>query len=127
MKKIEILLDVLEKEGFQNLRSKMEEREDELMSGSTFRKILTADEIKAVKKVLKEFKIPSPTGWSHAMFVHCMRENIERFSADNVYDYTELCNLSTTLHQAGLKDEEIWRKIEAAKNSLERYDQRGSY
>ncbi|MGD0805519.1 MAG: hypothetical protein ABSA11_15775 [Candidatus Bathyarchaeia archaeon] len=121
MDRIEILLDVLEANGFPSIRSKMREREDELMRGATFRNILNAEEIEVVRKVLREFKVPSPTGWAHAMMVHGMRQDIERFSEDNVYDYTELCNLSFTLREAGLADKETWRKIENAKNSMKKY------
>ena len=122
MRRFEVLLDVLEKEGFTGLREKMEERENEISRGSTFRRILTTEEIKLVKKTLKEIKIPKPTGWAHAMMVHEMRDNVKNFSEDKVYNYTELCNLSTTLHEVGLNETEIWRKIEDAKNSLKRYD-----
>jgi hypothetical protein len=120
--RIEVLLDVLEANGFPGIRSKMQEREDELMRSSTFREILTAEEVEAVKKVLKEFKVPGPTGWANAMVVHAMREEIARFSADKVYDYSELCNLSYTLREAGLADSGIWSKIEEAKKTMERYD-----
>jgi hypothetical protein len=93
------------------------------MGEATFRKILTAEEIEVVRNVLRDFKVPSPRGWAHAMMVHAMRQDVEGFSEDNVYDYTELCNLSTTLHEAGLADKEIWRKIETTKNSIKRYGQ----
>jgi len=116
--RFEVLLDVLEANGFPDLRSKMREREEELMSGATFRSILTAEEIETVKKVLKEFKVPSPTGWAHALVVHGMRQIIAGFSEDNVYDYTELCNLSYTLREAGLADSNIWSKIDEAKRRL---------
>ena len=96
----------------------MGEREADLMSGSTFRKTLAAEEIKTVKKVLKEFRVPSPTGWAHAVF---MRARIKSFSEDNINDYTGLWNLSTTLRHAGLKDKRIRGKIEAAVDS-ELYD-----
>jgi hypothetical protein len=120
--RIEILLDVLEVNGLPSIRSKMQEREDELMKEATFRNILTEEEIKVVRKALKEYKVPAPTGWSHALWVQAISEDIKRFSEDNFYDYTELCNLCTTLHEAGLADKEIWRKIETVKNSMRKYE-----
>jgi hypothetical protein len=119
--RFEVLLDVLEANGFPEIRSKMREREDQVNMGATFRGILTAEEIDAVKKVLKEFKVPGPTGWANAMVVHGMRQNIARFSEDNVYDYNELCNLSYTLREAGLVDSSIWKKIDEAKENLASY------
>jgi hypothetical protein len=122
MDRIELLLDVLEANGFPGIRSEMREREEELMRSATFREILTAEEIEVVRRALKEFKVPGPTGWANAMVVHGMREDIAGFSADKVYDYTELCNLSYTLREAGLADSGIWSKIEEAKKTMERYD-----
>jgi hypothetical protein len=83
--------------------------------------MLTAEEIETVKKVLREFKVPGPTGWANAIVVHEMRDNIARFSEDNVYDYTGLCNLGYTLQEAGLADSGIWSKIEEAKNKMKKY------
>jgi hypothetical protein len=122
MDRIELLLDVLEANGFPGIRSKMREREKELMRSATFREILTAEEIEVVRRALKEFKVPAPTGWANAMVVHGMREEIARFSADKAYDYTALCNLSYTLREAGLADSGIWSKIDEAKKTMERYD-----
>jgi hypothetical protein len=116
-----VLLDVLEANGFPDIRSKMQEREYELMSGATLREILTVEEIEVVRKVLREFKVPGPTGWANALLVHAIRGDIARFSEDNVYDYTELCNFSYTLREAGLADSRIWSKIETAKNTIKRY------
>ncbi len=121
MDRFEVLLDVLEANGFSEIRSKMREREDELMNSATVRNILTADEIKKVTKVLKEFNVPSPTGWAHALMVHGMRGDIVRFSEDTVYDYNDLCNLSFTLREAGLVDSGIWSKIDEAKKNLASY------
>ena len=118
--KVEVLLDVLEASGFPDLRSKMLEREKHLTRMATLRSILTEDEIEAVRKGLREFKLPSPSGWSHALLLHAMRGGIERFSEDEAYDYRGLCNLSYTLREAGLADSGIWCKIEAAKNTMKR-------
>jgi hypothetical protein len=74
-----------------------------------------------VRKVLREFKVPGPTGWANALVVHAMREDIKIFSEDIVYDYTELCNLSYTLREADMADSRIWSKIEITKNTLKRY------
>ena len=120
--RIEVLLDVLGVNGFPDIRSKMREREEELVRSSTFREILTAEEVEVVKGVLKEFKVPAPTGWANALVVHAMREEIARFSSDKGYDYSELCNLSYTLREAGLADSGIWGKIEEAKKTMKRYD-----
>jgi len=116
--RIELLLDVLEANGFPDHRSKMRDREEELNMGATLRGILTAEEVEAVRRTLKEFKVPSPTGWANAMVVHGIRQIIAGFSEDNVYDYTALCNLSYTLREAGLADSGIWRKIDEAKKEL---------
>jgi hypothetical protein len=118
-----MLLDVLEEEGFPNIRSKMVKKEAELKKEATFRKILTDEEIKAVKKVLQEFKVPSPTGWANALYIHAMKDDIKSFSPDRVYDYTGLCNLITSLREAGLSDPKIWCKIKAARDSLKRYEE----
>jgi len=102
--KVEVLLDVLEANGFPGIRSKIQGREEELLRSATLRKILTVEELEKVKMTLKEFKVPSPHGWAHALMVHTMRQNITGFSEDAIYDYTGLCNLGYTLREAGLAD-----------------------
>lgn len=119
--KVEVLLDFLEANGFPWIRSKIREREEELMRSATLRKILTVEEIEKVKMTLKEFMVPSPHGWAHALMVHTMRQNITGFSEDAIYDYTGLCNLGYTLREAGLTDSVIWDKINAAIDSIERF------
>ena len=121
MKKIEVLIGVLEKNGFSGIRSEIQEKEEEITRSSRIGTILNAAEVAVVKKVLKEYKIPSPTGWAHTMWIHMISEDVKNFSPNNFYDYTELCNLCTTLHQAGLADREIWRKLDTAKDTLSRY------
>ncbi len=121
MNRFELLLDVLEENGFPDIRSEIREKEEELNMGSTLRGILTAEEVEVVKKTLKEFKVPSPTGWANALWVHAIREDIKNFSEEKVYDYIELCNLSCTLREAGLVDSGIWRKIDEAKDRIEKY------
>ena len=120
MDKVELLLDVLEANVFPEIRSKMRERKEELLRSATLKGILTVEEIEKVKMTLKEFKVPNPSGWAHALMVHIMRQNITGFSEDTVYDYTGLCNLGYTLREAGLADSGIWGKIEAAKNTMKR-------
>jgi hypothetical protein len=119
--KVEVLLDVLEANSFPGIRSKMHEREEEILRSATLRKILTVEEIEKVKMTLKEFKVPSPHGWVHALMVHTMRQNITGFSEDAIYDYTGLCNLGYTLREAGLTDSVIWGKINAAIDTMERF------
>jgi hypothetical protein len=119
--RLELLIDVLEGRGFTELRREIEERETELTSSLKLSKVLTETEVADVRRTLSEMNLPNPTGWANALYTHELRRQTDRFSPRRDYDYYELGNLLATLREAGLKNAEVFRKIESLKATLKTY------
>jgi hypothetical protein len=85
------------------------------------RNFLNLHELIDVMKALDALELPKPTGWAHALHVHSIRNIRESFSADRAYCEGCLTNLIATLHQAGLKNKEVFRKLENMKRVAKRF------
>lgn len=115
-----LLVDVLVKGGvvsmqeIQELAKKVEEKLKP-------RNIFDEEELEEVIKALQCLKLPSPTGYAHAMWIHGTRQAAKEFSPNRVYGAVDLRNLTGTLQTAGIRHLNIFEKLEAAAQLAEEY------
>ena len=115
-----LLVDILVKRGalseqeIQELANKVEEKLKP-------RNILDEKELEEVTKTLQCLKLPSPTGFADAMWIHGTRQTAKEFSPNRVYGAIDLRNLKGTLQTAGIRHLNIFEKLEAAVKLAEEY------
>jgi hypothetical protein len=115
-----LLVDILVKRGVlteQEIQEQANKVEEKLKP----RNIFDGKELEEVTKALQDLKLPSPTGYAHAMWLHGIRQMAKEFSSDRVYGAVDLRNLISTLLTAGIRDLNIYEKLEAAAQLAEEY------
>jgi hypothetical protein len=121
MRKLEHLIEALERDGHPEIRAKIEDQQELAHQASHLKRILTPEEINKVSKTLEAYKSPTPTGWANALLIHNVKKTVKDFTPDHTPDYDELGNLLNALHATGLKDPEILRKLTRARDSMKSY------
>jgi hypothetical protein len=86
------------------------------------RNFLTTAELRETQEALRNMKLPVPTGWAHALSIHATEKLKDNFSPDRTYCWCYLLNLRAALHEAGLKNETIFRKLDSRVHMAEKYD-----
>lgn len=85
------------------------------------RNFLTANELNETEEVLRNLKLPKPTGWAHALYIGATESARDDFSPDRSYCKCCLINLQATLHEAGLKNDNVFKKLATAIQTAEKY------
>ena len=115
-----LLVDALVKRGvlseqeIQELANKVEEKLKP-------RNILDEAELEEVITTLQCLKLPSPTGFSHALWIYGIRQTAKEFSINEIYGAVDLRNLASTLRTAGIRHLNVFEKLEAAAQLAEEY------
>ena len=117
----QILMDVLTGMGFADLEERVNQRLDEVNNYLKLKNILSRNEIKEIQIAMKNYELPSPRGFAHAMSIHGLKCDIQYFDIDRVYDSNSLGNLSSTLHRIGIKNENIFLAIRSAIRTAKKY------
>lgn len=86
------------------------------------RNFLTQEEIEEVCGALGRWKPEKPTGFAHGILVHSQSQAKADFHPDKIYDYYGLVNFTRTLRATGLVNKVIFKKLEAAKERVRRYE-----
>ena len=115
------LLDVLKGYGFDSIEADIGKRETEVSESLTLENILTGEEITLIREALGRYERPRPRGRAHAVYLYGVQSSIHLFSEDTPYDSNSLGNLSSTLHEVGIRDEEIISKLQAVRGLAIRY------
>lgn len=123
MPRSQLIEDVLLKKKLVT-REELREARRGVMKQVIPRYIFTKEELKIIKTTLANMKIPRPTQWAQALYLHSMEQDRERYSPG--YALCSCCwgNLRSTLHFAGLRGKggkEIFKKIKKAQSSAEEY------
>jgi len=82
---------------------------------------LTEQKLRETGRNLHDLRFPNPKSLADALLVHAQKEDIEQFSTESIYGAIQLRNLKSTLHTAGIRNEQIFRKLEAAAQIAEEY------
>jgi hypothetical protein len=120
MKDVQILKDeligkgILDKEAFNG-------RKKDILERLKPRNFLTAAQLHDTQEALGNLKLPKPTGWAHALYIHATKEVIDDFSPDRSYCRCCLINLDATLREAGLKNDNVSKKLATAIQAAEKY------
>jgi hypothetical protein len=112
---------VLKGYGFDSIEADIRRRETEVSESLTLRKILTEEEIASIREAMGRYEPPRPRGWAHAISLHGNQCDIHLFELDKPYNSNSLDNLSSTLHEVGIQEDEIFAKIWAAREFAVRY------
>lgn len=85
------------------------------------RSFMTTTEMHETQEALSNMKLPAPTGWAHALSIHATKHSKDNFSPDRTYCSCCLLNLKAALHKADLKNENIFKKLDACICTAEKY------
>ena len=121
VRSIQALLDVLKGYGLDSIEADLRRRETEVSESLTLEKILTGEENALIREAISRYEPPRPRGWAHAVSLSSLQCNIHQFSANTHYDSNSLHNLSSTLHEVGIRDKGIYSKLQAAREYALRY------
>jgi len=92
----------------------LKQRSADILERLKPKNFLTREELEEVRVCLDTLEFPRPVGWVHALHIHAMKDTKETFSPDKVYDKLCLINLRSTLYNAGLKNQQIDKKLAKA-------------
>ncbi len=120
MNDVQILKEGLTEKGVLDIED-LNRRKNEVLDGLKPRNFLTAKELHETEEALKNLKLPKPTGWAHALSIHATESTRDDFSLDRSYCDCCLINLQAALHEAGLKNHNIFKKLASAIQRAEKY------
>ena len=113
MGNFQTILDVLIQKDIVS-EEELKQRSADILERLKPKNFLSSEELREVRMCLDALEVPSPTGWAHALYVHAIKEAKETFSPDRVYCESCLINPRSTLDKAGLKNQQIDRKLSKA-------------
>ena len=87
-------------------------------SARALKHILTGEEITLIREAMGRYEPPRPRGWAHAVYLSSVQCSIHQFSWDTPYDSNSLHNLSSTLHEVGIRDEGIYSRARVGSGLL---------